>query len=333
MKRYSCLAGLLIPVLAIASQSGAIASTQEPPVVQAAATDSSIQVSIALHVLDLLKIDDADQTAFVDFALWLSWEDADLLSPGAGDRFFRPNQIWVPNVQVINSLSLTNRRVEVVEVDERGRASYRKRLLGTISIPRDLTDFPIDTHVLQIKAVAAGMNREVKLVIDERLTGQAEAFSIPEWDVGEGRAYVSEFNAAGESFPSVVYEFEIRRKIGYYVWKVIIPLAMVVMMSWVVFWLDPKQAGPQIGIAATAILTLIAYRFTLGFLVPRLSYLTRLDIFITGSSLLVFLALVEALVTVSTAENQPALSRRLDVTSRWLFPTAFVLLLAVSFWA
>jgi hypothetical protein len=108
---------------------------------------------------------------------------------------------------------------------------------------------------------------------------------------------------------------------------------MVVMMSWVVFWLDPKQAGPQIGIAATAILTLIAYRFTLGFLVPRLSYLTRLDIFITGSSLLVFLALVEALVTVSTAENRPALSRRLDVSSRWLFPAAFVLLLAISFWA
>jgi hypothetical protein len=151
--------------------------------------------------------------------------------------------------------------------------------------------------------------------------------------VGKGRAYVSQFTAAGESFPAITYEFEIRRKLGYYIWKVIIPLAMVVMMSWVVFWLDPKQAGPQIGIAATAILTLIAYRFTLGFLVPRLSYLTRLDIFITGSSLLVFLALVEALVTVSTAENRPALSRRLDVSSRWLFPAAFVLLLAVSFWA
>jgi hypothetical protein len=132
----------------------------------------------ALHVLDLLKVDDAEQTAFVDFALWLSWEDADLRSPGAGDRFFRPNQIWLPNVQVVNPLSLTNRRVEVVEVDEQGRASYRKRLVGTISIPRDLTDFPIDTHVLQIKAVAAGMNRDVELIIDERLTGQSETFSV-----------------------------------------------------------------------------------------------------------------------------------------------------------
>jgi hypothetical protein len=46
----------------------------------------------------------------------------------------------------------------------------------------------------------------------------------------------------------------------------------------------------------------------------------------------VFLALVEALVTVSTAENRPGLGRRLDVTSRWLFPTAFAFLLVVSFW-
>jgi len=329
MKHFLCLTSLLL--FAVASPRPATATSIYPqPAAQAG--DEAVELNVAIHLLDLLRIDDAEQSAFVDFALWVSWHDESLASPGTPARFFRTNQIWVPNLQVMNSLTLTNRRVDVVEVDENGNAYYRRRLVGTISVPRDLTDFPVDEHRLQLSVVAAGMNRDVEVVIDERLTGQMESFSIQEWDVGPGRAEVSEFAAAGESFPMLSYEWEVRRKLGYYIWKVIIPLAMVVMMSWVVFWLDPKQAGPQIGIAATSILTLIAYRFTLGFLVPRLSYLTRLDFFITGASMLVFAALLEALATVSLAEERPALARRIDVTSRWLFPLAFVVVTVVSFW-
>jgi len=329
MKSLLYLASLI--VFAIASPQPVKPASFDPqPAKQTGA--APVKLDVVIHLLDLLRIDDAEQTAFVDFALWVSWHDESLASPGAPARFFRTNQIWVPNLQIMNSLTLTNRRVDVVEVDENGNAYYRRRLVGTISVPRNLTDFPVDEHRLRIPIVAAGMSRDVELVIDERLTGQSESFSIQEWEVGSGKAGISEFAAAGESFPMLTYEWEVSRKIGYYIWKVIVPLAMVVMMSWVVFWLDPKQAGPQIGIAATSILTLIAYRFTLGFLVPRLSYLTRLDFFITGASLLVFVALVEALATVSLAEERPALARRIDVTSRWLFPAAFVAVTVVSFW-
>ncbi len=327
MKPLYCIASIVL--LAVANPEAAKATLDPQPAPQTA--DEPVTLHVTIHLLDLLRINDAEQTALVDFTLWVSWRDENLASPGAPTRFFRTNQIWVPNLQVMNQFTLANRRVDVVEVDDDGNAQYRRRLVGTISVPRDLSDFPIDEHTMRIAVAALGMSRDVEIVIDERLTGQAESFSIPEWEVGSGEAVLSEYVAAGESFPMLSYEWEVRRKIGYYIWKVIIPLAMVVMMSWVVFWLDPKQAGPQIGIAATSILTLIAYRFTLGFLVPRLSYLTRLDYFIAGASLLVFVALLEALTTVSLAEERPALARRIDVTSRWLFPAAFVALTIASF--
>ncbi len=332
MNSHTYVICLLLAICPLTGEAAAAAPPSDQPVIQAATSDSAVQVTAALYVLDLLKIDDAEQTAFVDIAFWLSWRDESLASPSEGFRFYRPTQIWVPNVQVLNSLSLRNRRVDVVEVDANGNATYRRRLVGTISIPRDLSDFPVDTHLLRISLVAGGMRRAAELMIDEQLTGQADNFSIADWDIGEGKAQLANFAAAGESFPMMVYEMEIRRKIGYYIWKVIIPLVMVVMMSWVVFWLDPKQTGPQIGIAATSILTLIAYRFSLGFLVPRLSYLTRLDLFIAGSSILVFAALAEALVTVSVAEERPALVRRIDITARWLAPLTFTLLLLKAFW-
>ncbi|MFV2073735.1 MAG: hypothetical protein ACC742_13935, partial [Thermoanaerobaculales bacterium] len=45
-------------------------------------------------------------------------------------------------------------------------------------------------------------------------------------------------------------------------------MAIIVFMSWVVFWIDPRHVGPRISVAVTSMLTLIAYRFLLGQLLP-----------------------------------------------------------------
>jgi hypothetical protein len=77
------------------------------------------------------------------------------------------------------------------------------------------------------------------------------------------------------------------------------------MMSWTVFWIDPTNGGPQISVAVTSMLTLIAYRFAIGSEVPKLPYLTRLDGFILAGSLLVFLSLIEVMLTDQTRDRQP----------------------------
>ena len=43
------------------------------------------------------------------------------------------------------------------------------------------------------------------------------------------------------------------RKTGYYFLKILAPLILIVAMSWVVFWIDPTEAGTQISVAVTGI--------------------------------------------------------------------------------
>ena len=79
-------------------------------------------------------------------------------------------------------------------------------------------------------------------------------------------------------------------------------------------------------------LTLIAYRFAFDSGLPRVSYITSVDYFISGSTLLVFLALLQVLVTGSlVARGRTDAARRLDKQSRIAFPLAFALLAAWSF--
>jgi VIT1/CCC1 family predicted Fe2+/Mn2+ transporter len=82
------------------------------------------------------------------------------------------------------------------------------------------------------------------------------------------------------------------------------PLFLIVGMSWAVFWIDSSKIAPPIGTATVSMLTLIAYRFALGGLIPKVSYFTRMDSFITASTLLVFLALLVAILTGKLAKGE-----------------------------
>jgi hypothetical protein len=119
---------------------------------------------------------------------------------------------------------------------------------------------------------------------------------------------------------------------SHYVVKVIVPLMLIVAMSWVVFWIDPKESGSQIGVAVTTMLTLIAYRFAVGAELPNIHYLTRMDLFLLGSTVLVFTSLLEVVITSSLAgRDHLEGARSVDRWARWLFPLAFVWLTVYAF--
>ena len=127
--------------------------------------------------------------------------------------------------------------------------------------------------------------------------------------------------------------FEGRRHLGFYVGKAFVSVAIIVFMSWVVFWISPTQVGPRLSVAVTSMLTLIAYRFLLGQVLPPVSYLTRLDYFLLGSTLIVFVTLVQvALTSTMSDEDQVVRANTVNRTSRWVFPVSFLALFVWSFW-
>ena len=131
------------------------------------------------------------------------------------------------------------------------------------------------------------------------------------------------------------YDFHIvaHRITAYYIWKVILPLCLIVAMSWAVFWINPAQFGPQIGLSATSMLTLIAFIFATTNMVPKLGYFTTLDLFIIGSTILVFLALLQSLTTsYLVSMGHVKLATGGDRICRFAFPLVFVAFAAVLFY-
>ena len=150
-----------------------------------------------------------------------------------------------------------------------------------------------------MQLVTVGYSSEqVEIVPSSDVTyGIAEELSLVDWKVVGWKAEVLPYKPipARQGLASLQVSFTAQRRAEYFIVKVIIPLVLIVMMSWVVFWIDPKEAGSQIGVSMTAMLTLIAYRFAVGTSLPKVSYLTRLDYFILTATILVFASLIEAI--------------------------------------
>ena len=213
---------------------------------------------------------------------------------------------------------------KVAGIGPDGQVKYVQRYSGTFATYHNLSDFPFDKQIFSISMVPLKWwEEDVVLIVDEKLTSRQERLDISDWTIKGVEATIDRrYNPGLERFNSR-YDFDIsaERIKAYYLWKIILPLCLIVAMSWCVFWINPAQYGPQIGLSATSMLTLIAFIFATTNMVPRLGYLTLLDRFIVFSTILVFLALVESLTTVYlVSKEKKELALRIDNMSRFVFP-------------
>lgn len=126
-------------------------------------------------------------------------------------------------------------------------------------------------------------------------------------------------------YSGYLFQFTASRNVEHYILKVILPLILIVMMSWSVFWTDPTNSSTQFSVAVTSMLTVIAYRFAVDNELPRLAYMTRLDAFFLISTLLVFFSLIEVSVTTILENNQQAArAKTVDRYCRIIVPAVFV---------
>jgi hypothetical protein len=287
------------------------------------------KVEVEIFLIDVDDVDGASQSFEANVYYEQRWNDPRLAHEDIGGRSRPLSDIWHPRIQLFNQQRVWKSFPEVAEIAPNGDVIYRQRVWGSFSQPLVLRDFPFDRQVFEIRLGAVGYTSEqVELVVDPE-SRISQRFSLPDWNVVSWKVESKAIQtvSGGKEFAGITPSFEATRRGGYFIGKVILPLVMIVAMSWVVFWIDPRESGTQVSVAVTSILTLIAYRFAVGAHLPNVEYMTRLDLFVLGSSILVFASLIQVVVTSSFAKSDRLLeAQKVDLWCRWLFPVVFILI-------
>lgn len=293
-------------------------------------SNGPVIVSVTMKLLDINEIEGSSQSFNANVFFELEWVDKRLVHDGKSERKVKLDDIWHPNMEFANETFLRRTFPRIAYISPEGKVTFFQRMVGDFSQALVLNEFPFDVQTIELVLVAVDMLHsnyiQIKPLHDE--AGYiGDSFSLPDWDIVEHSfnavSYKPISTAVGS--PAVSFKVTVKRKLGYYWLHIILPLIFIVIMSMTIFWIPPHQQGTQMGISTTSMLTLIAYKFAISISIPAVSYLTRLDIFILVSTILVFFALIHSIVTAQMVDRgMEKLAIKLDWINRFLFPSIFI---------
>ncbi len=250
------------------------------------------RVDMEFLLIDIVRIDQRAELFAVDFVLAMRWRDNRLAGSGAGDC--APKQLgslWHPQLIFINSRDAMPAYEEVVTIDPAGGVLYSQRFEGQFSVVLDVRDFPFDRQLLpiEISSLLYGPDK-VQFIASGSGIEVLEGVHIAGWDIaGVDRITPNRsITAGGMTHSTINFAIEVERRPMSYIWKLFIPLTLITMMAWSVFWLMPTSIEPQIGVSIGAVFSLMTFLVSITDTLPEVPYLSRANRFILSCVLLVF---------------------------------------------
>ncbi len=297
------------------------------------AAGGATQVKIGVYLMDIDEIDDVRQRFSVDMFLRVSWHDPRLALPeGARStqyRIFPLDDIWSPKGLVVNDRGLNPQLQRVARVDALGNVVYRMRFYGELLADMNLKEFPFDSQILPIQFVSYEFRPdELQFVLDGDVDDWVKPFSVEGWKFKILEPEFHDFSvpAAGIALPQFTFRVQAQRNSQYYFLTMFLPMTLIVLMAWSAFWLQPNLFPSRIAISTATIFSLLAFGFSIRMNLPRISYMTRADLFVSGCMLLVFLALAVTVIVSRWANSERMTeARRLNAAARWVYLGLFAL--------
>ncbi|MDB5108418.1 MAG: neurotransmitter-gated ion-channel ligand-binding protein [Candidatus Binatus sp.] len=300
-----------------------------------------IDVAVGLHIINIAAIDEVSETFTIDGYLFERWKDPRLAftptDPLDLERRYSPGDIWVPRVEMINAAAPRDRYDSTVIVSADGTVNYAERCKAQLSSKFKLRRFPFDTQVLAIiiHPFISSAHLITFSLNDHKtwMSSELESYSsLAQWDLMAVRPYMSHATLYdGSNLSEIRFEILVHRRSPFYVWKVFLPLALMVFLSWAIFWVEASDLTNQVTIAVTTMLTVIAFAFAISSTMPRVPYLTYIDAFFLQCYVFVFIAMAELMTVHVThsSEKRRDLGLRIRRISRFGVPIAFMLCNAI----
>ena len=105
------------------------------------------------------------------------------------------------------------------------------------------------------------------------------------------------------NYSSITVTFLFRRRIGYFLIQVYLPAIFVVMLSWIVFWMEKDDIGNRMGLGLATVLTIMFLLGSLNGNLRKVSYPKALDWYLLVSFTFVFLSLMECVIVYIFVKN------------------------------
>ena len=95
------------------------------------------------------------------------------------------------------------------------------------------------------------------------------------------------------AFPCLEIRFLLRRDIGFFIIQVYVPTILIVILSWVSFWLNIDAIPARVSLGLLTVLTMTTTSAGANASLPKVSYIKAIDVWTSMCLIFVFIGLLE----------------------------------------
>ncbi|XP_043503247.1 glutamate-gated chloride channel-like isoform X1 [Polistes fuscatus] len=278
-------------------------------------TDGPAVVRVNIFVRSISKIDDVTMEYSVQLTFREQWIDERLQFNDFKGRLkyltlTEANRVWMPDLFFANEKEGHFHNIIMpnvyIRIFPNGSVLYSIRISLTLSCPMNLKLYPLDKQICSLRMASYGWTTTdlVFLWKEGDPVQVVKNLHLPRFTLEKFLTdYCNSKTNTGE-YSCLKVDLLFKREFSYYLIQIYIPCCMLVIVSWVSFWLDQSAVPARVSLGVTTLLTMATQTSGINASLPPVSYTKAIDIWTGVCLTFVFGALLEfALVNYASRSD------------------------------
>jgi len=295
-------------------------------------------VKIGLKMDQITDVDQKGENYGVVASLKLIWRDPALgfnpeecqcfvktYSGDAFQRFVADKGLRWPEFALFNQQGNRWFQNRLVLVWPDGWCIYFERFSVTLQAPDfNFRRFPFDRQDFYVRIDSL---RPDWIYTFEELPGFSEVgkqLGEEEWVVtGFDTQFSTQTQTTDLASSRFSFHFTAQRHLTFYLFRIFLPIVIILLVSWFTFFL--RDYSKRVDVAGGNLLLFIAFNFAIAGLLPRLGYLTFLDLILIITFVITsFILLLSVVLKRLEMDGRTEVVRRVDGVVIGLYPLAYI---------
>lgn len=299
-----------------------------------AAPDEPLEVSIGVRVKQIVSVNQKSENYTAVGYLRLRWRDPMLsfdedefgstfrmMTRDAFAKLMSDQGVFGPAFSIYNQQGRRFMQSAGVIIFSDGQVAYGETFTAQLQAPEfNFVQYPFDTQRFFIHVDSVYPNQYVQFNTLEGFSNLGDSLGEEEWVFQNSWTKVDEVEGeTGQPTSRFSFTFEAHRHQNYYLLRIFLPLTIIILVSWLSFFL--QDFGKRVDIAGANLLIFVAFNFTIASDLPRLGYMTFMDaIMLTTFVFSGLVVVVNVVFKRLEVIGRESLARRIDNWTLWIYP-------------
>nr|XP_060642192.1 gamma-aminobutyric acid receptor subunit pi [Anolis sagrei ordinatus] len=223
-------------------------------------------IAMSLNVASISSISESDMDYTATIYLRQRWTDSRLVFQG--NKSFTLDArlvkyLWVPDTYIVESkksfLHEVTAENRLIRLFSNGTVLYALRITTTVACNMDLSKYPLDTQTCKLQMESWGYDENDVLFTWLRGNDSVhglENLRLSQYTVERYCTLSTMSHQETGNYPRLVLQFELKRNILYFILETYVPSTLLVILSWVSFWITLDSVPARTCIGVTTVLSM-----------------------------------------------------------------------------